>query len=578
MKNTRIRSIGILTLCCVMLLLQGCGKSVPPSAPGSGSSTPAAGASSPGIGSTSSVPDPVGGTTTPSSSGKSPSPVSGKTSDLPGAVEDTTDAADITFPLPGLVNHYECEYDAPDSREVIAYASYCTLALDTKSAAEYPRLDKALKQAAEKSDATYAENLEEIAQFARHDREYDVYFNEYYIEHEAVIARSDEELLSTTECYFDFSGGIHGMYAIYGRAYDAKTGDELLLTDFIREDSHDAFSKLVTAALKDDLEEWDISARFVEEYLVENLRDNPETVQFSVYPNGICVFFTPYEIGPYAAGALPAYILYKGNEGVFTSRFKESAGSYGTQLMEGITYQYNEDGNGRYDTVYVSSYENEYSYSTVRVELNGEETILDSLYFYEMSYTLVKMDDGSFVLYVMGTSDNDYRGIAGFKLDGDELTPFGEIYGYVSGIFDEAAFHEAPLLDPDSFILVENTDVMGTGFVYDEKYIDSDGQAKSRDGVFEFLSERELTAIADIPCTLLNDDGTFGKDSTVRKGESVYILRYTVEGEEKIVYCRAEDGTGFALTVVYNKAEYDYTGKIGGVPITELFEYIVFAG
>ncbi len=124
--------------------------------------------------------------------------------------------------------------------------------------------------------------------------------------------RIDNSVLSLFGTHVTYSGAIHPDRTCAAASYDLKTGDVLTLASIMHKDASPvSFCELVLESLK-QMSEGD--------YLYENYE---KTVQqrFSVDPatdenwyftqNGLCFYFAPYEIAPYASGVITVEIPYE---------------------------------------------------------------------------------------------------------------------------------------------------------------------------------------------------------------------------------------------------------------------------
>lgn len=129
--------------------------------------------------------------------------------------------------------------------------------------------------------------------------------------------RIDNRVLSLFGTQVTYSGAIHPDRTCASASYDLKTGDVLTLASIMHKDaSLVSFCELVLDSLK-QMSEGD--------YLYENYE---RTVQqrFSVDPtndedwyftqNGLCFYFAPYEIAPYASGVITVEIPYEKLDGL----------------------------------------------------------------------------------------------------------------------------------------------------------------------------------------------------------------------------------------------------------------------
>lgn len=124
--------------------------------------------------------------------------------------------------------------------------------------------------------------------------------------------RIDHNVLSLSGSNEVFSGAPHPERTCVSASYDLQTGDVLTLASIMtKEATSDAFCNLVLDGLT-ELAEGD--------YLYENYKDTVKQ-RFKVDPStdeawyftqtGLCFYFSPYEIAPYASGVITVEIPYE---------------------------------------------------------------------------------------------------------------------------------------------------------------------------------------------------------------------------------------------------------------------------
>ncbi len=183
---------------------------------------------------------------------------------------------------------------------------HISLVLDKPASADKIILDFLNRVDATRQQAKSTENLATSA--------YNGSKNWIPYQHQVIYSptRIDNKVLSLFGTQVTYSGAIHPDRVCASASYDLKTGDVLTLASIMHKDASLAsFCELVLESLK-QMSEGD--------YLYENYE---KTVQkrFSVDPatdedwyftqNGLCFYFAPYEIAPYASGIITVEIPYE---------------------------------------------------------------------------------------------------------------------------------------------------------------------------------------------------------------------------------------------------------------------------
>lgn len=152
--------------------------------------------------------------------------------------------------------------------------------------------------------------------------------------------RIDSGVLSLFGSDITFTGGAHADAVYRSVSYDLVTGEVISLTNFLTDDiSADELSQLVIEALtaqKQSKGIWDgfedtVKSRFSGSY------ENDKDWYFST--TGLCFFFPPYEISPYASGVIVAEIPYeklagKANDAYFPTELESAYGTLNVTAFE----------------------------------------------------------------------------------------------------------------------------------------------------------------------------------------------------------------------------------------------------
>ena len=143
----------------------------------------------------------------------------------------------------------------------------------------------------------------------------------------AQVTRCDENLLSVLYSESSYTGGAHGSYVSFAHLYDMQTGEELRLSD-LSADTAALEEYLVQAMLQ-------LAEQDEEEYYSQHIEDSflPEGGREEAFRNllrdgawffdrdGLVIFSTLYELGPYAAGITEFHIPYAQLQGHIDDRF-----------------------------------------------------------------------------------------------------------------------------------------------------------------------------------------------------------------------------------------------------------------
>lgn len=129
--------------------------------------------------------------------------------------------------------------------------------------------------------------------------------------------RIDHNVLSLFGNNVVFSGAPHPERTCVSASYDLKTGDVLTLASIMAKDANvDTFCNLVLNGLK-ELAEGDYLYENYQETVKQRFKtDSSADESWYFTQTGLCFYFAPYEIAPYASGVITVEIPYEKLTGV----------------------------------------------------------------------------------------------------------------------------------------------------------------------------------------------------------------------------------------------------------------------
>ena len=340
------------------------------------------------------------------------------------------------------------------------------------------------------------------------------------------------------------------MYWYASRNIDPNTGEGIALSDVVKDQS-----KLNELLLKElDLRYPDMAIT-KRENLFEAYDMNVTATDltkaaytFTLDPDGICFYFSPYDLGSYADGEQIVKLLYSATPDLFVRDYSVSGG-YVSGLVEKSLYDLG--GDGTVDEISFFGIEDELNqyYTGVYVEKNGKET-KHNLYGYCMDSFAVHTEDNSDYLYIITHMDNDGSNLLIFDLNGDipslvEETNYGlcnsgleekNIYGYelITDIRDfnlyfccdllatfNATFKTSvgangrPVLPEDGYYAVpENISTLESAKAFKADIVDESGQVVSK----------EVKIPAGETFKLIRTDGNTVVDARISDGRIVRLV------------------------------------------------------
>ena len=201
--------------------------------------------------------------------------------------------------------------------------SYTEIFLTSEAEKNYPKLGNAIKKYSEelKSNAKiiYEKYYKEAAEF---QKEYPGESRQFYNKNEIIIRRADSVVLSLMEMNEDYTGGVHGMYGYFGVNFDSESGKQLKISDVC--DNNEKLLNAILTRLHEDYPQSPFAD--AEKYILKQIVE--EKLNFTIEPDGISIYFNPYEIGCYAEGLFTATILFSEYPNLFKNKYFQLPKNY----------------------------------------------------------------------------------------------------------------------------------------------------------------------------------------------------------------------------------------------------------
>lgn len=163
------------------------------------------------------------------------------------------------------------------------------------------------------------------------------YFTPYLAKITFKPVRIDSGVLSMFGVHTTYSGGGHGEYVFTSVTYDLVNGDALSLGSILTQNAtEDVICGLVLSALSEQKEDEQLFEGY--EDLVKDgfSRNYKQITDWYFSDTGLCFFYSPYEIAPFAAGEVIAEIPYSQLTGILKDDYfpVESERVSGTVVAE----------------------------------------------------------------------------------------------------------------------------------------------------------------------------------------------------------------------------------------------------
>ena len=131
--------------------------------------------------------------------------------------------------------------------------------------------------------------------------------------------RIDQGILSLFGNRVSYQGSAHPSYVSISATYDLVTGKALEFSNVLTEDySAEQLSQLICDALADNSQLYDDYETVVKDRFSG---DSNSSENWYLSTQGLCIYFSPYDIAPYAAGTITATIPYSQLNGILRDEF-----------------------------------------------------------------------------------------------------------------------------------------------------------------------------------------------------------------------------------------------------------------
>lgn len=465
-----------------------------------------------------------------------------------------------------------------------SFGNHILCSLETETS--YPKLAKTLRDLADDEEKFFKD---EIKDTDREAFEYEESLRSsgntgyYYHYADDVLKRADGKCVSIVRILNGYLGGAHPDYYYETFNIDTSNGKYILLSDVISDQDklNEILKKKLIAdypdveyfGLDDSLSEFDMSLL---EGSDSDDGDHYYAYSFTLDPDGVSFYFSPYGISAYAYGDQVVKILYDEEPDLFAKDYSVNGGYI--SFLTDRDNKYGLGGTAEMLKVERTDYDDNSYFGQMDIyKGNKKVSVGDTAYYNQTAFTAHTENDEDF-LYVMANMDNDYKKLFVINLTGaspseteieeDTRYCFNDYYDEASGIYGVVL----PLYPEDCELAVK-CDLLSTYNAGGKFEIQSSGDLKLKD---KYLTIPEnvfvLTSKADLTADIVDEDGSVKeKDVTIPKG-SEYTL-YRTDGES-LVDAYLSDGR-----IVRMNVTNEYPCKVNDTYTDQkLFDGLMYAG
>lgn len=392
-------------------------------------------------------------------------------------------------------------------------------------------------------------------------------YYQYSIFEDVKPARADKYVISMLELNSEYTGGAHGSYGYTGITFDSGSGQILELEDILTDSGEfrAAAIEYITEKLQEQYGDGLISGY---EEAVKDIWTRNEGPNWYLDAAGITFIFNPYEIGPYAMGAVYVTAPYTEFASYIKAGYAGMSDSGTAKIPENETVALPENtaqGDQPAQLRVYQKTEEEYGDGPVYVELGDSAAEAGNFARMGDAYLLKKEDGRSFVIL-----DADYAS--------DDFVTF--VYELTDGTLQERDRLEGVSLqdgtvNTETLTLRMHLDVLGTYSSLMNYTIGEDGRLVQGEEFFRIqpddTGQKMLTTVRELPVVIED------KEAVLPKGTRLYITGTDNEGTA--VFHNEDTQTDGEIRYTRgDKGEDTWTIYIDGIPDYEYFETIPYAG
>jgi len=500
------------------------------------------------------------------------------------------EAGDLIIPF--VSHQYIDRYEGANR---LYYSKYDLLSLRNYSN-DYPELEKALSS---RNDEIKKEKEADADARGSEAKEWQKEMNEeapFYTVSRTFVKRADKGIFSFVVKYEDFLGGAHGMNGIVGYNYYPETGEEIPLSDVIKD--NDLLNDVLSDKLKlkyPDIEWFEDLKETFSKYGKEG---SDYTYNWVLENQGITFFFNPYEIAAYAYGRQTVTIPYDEVPGLFTEKIKGNDGQYviafdlydevsvfdgdGSEKILNIDADYDYDSYGS---------PGDYPVKALTLYYDGKELKDEDspvAYAYQQDMYLVHTGDGRNYVYIDCYQENDWHSVISYELSADGIKRLKETNGsfYVSSVSDDEVWWHPAVFNQEKFELQHRADMLSTVSSTCYYRTGKDGNPEPYTNYFTITSETVIKSVRPLRARYMGETEDLSVDAPEVGGEDEHVTELPAKtgfrlwrtDNESYVDCVVEEDGKHNVYRLIQETDKDYNRMIDGVNIEDCFEELFWAG
>ncbi len=370
-------------------------------------------------------------------------------------------------------SYYLCEMHE-DCPEFLAKSKFSSLTLADEYIKEYSDLAEALSQRSVMIVNTMGDEFDNHIAFAYEDVEAYGFdgWKPYVSEHNSLVRRADSVAFSILYDSYSDTPYIQDFRSLMGSSFDSETGEELLISDVIKD------MERLPEILKEEITSHMWTGEFFSEYAINEYFDNTADadIYFTLDYNGVTVYFYAGSIAEYDYGIITATVSFSEYPEIFNEKYMNVPESYAVRIPVTASFFTDLDNDGETDELIFTAHKNDdFGYYTdfyiitaddfYEENCSAAEYVDDSAYRFEYGFRpyYIKTADNRHLLYLYAEGAEDFNRL--MKLYMFEITD-----GVVKklGEMPVAPHHEVNEDDADVFAEPVNPSEMHLDFFTEE--------------------------------------------------------------------------------------------------------------
>lgn len=522
--------------------------------------------------------EPVSDTTETADTAASEHNTADESTESGAADPSATDAPDSDTvpdgPIPLSVTLRTTYLNELQDHTLVSRTLFDTITISSQDKDTFSSLTDALQKElsspqAEASHKTHTQNAEIAARdFLDHP---DHFWGPYTSEVSLSVRRADSIALSVLKQDVEFTGGAHPISFYSGATFDSQSGKPLHLSDVVTDPS--ALPGILEPMLKAKYP--NTSFFSLSDDLKSAAEKGDDGFSWTLDPQGVTFYFSPYMLASYADGLLTATIPFAGYPELFSEAYTIVPEDYTLFFQPWKPLSYDLDDDGDMEEITVSGEEDENgTYTTLSVKVDQSSYDFE-IYSFALNPYLVHTADGHNYLYLKTSEENDWQQLLVYDLRKDQVSEVGRTEGdsfYDTCSADNSIVRKLPT-NPNSFRLSTRMNILSTA--YGERFykIGADGMPEPQSDTYQITSDIRLTTLQELSAVIVDpQNGTvLDAQAIIPKGETLRLYRTDKASYMDLLM---EDGRICRMEVDAS----DWPQTVNGQNIEDCFDGTQFAG